>query len=213
MRVVVGTDVSRDTKDAELDRHLRMVSRFVARAIEGSEAANTRSITMVVRSAASVPVQALMRCKDDLFRAGIGARAVLAKLDPEEDLRQLFACLVHLGPLQPAKDLLRWAQNPRLLEAHEQMTLGATMCWSGDAMRRDAEKRNAMTLFDEGAPETVRLGRLAFEALWSASTFVPERRLSGPVCAKPLGAFQPDAAAPPAASLHPSVDGWPLVRH
>ena len=213
MRVVVGTDVTRDPKDAEVDRHVQMMSRFAARALDGGEGANTLSITMIVRSAASVPVQALLRCKDDLFRAGISARAVLAKLDPEDDLRQLFACLVHLGPLRPAKDLLRWAHNPRLLDAHEQVTLGATMCWSGDAMRRDADKRNAMTLFDDAAPETARLDRLAFEALWTASTFVPERRLSGPVCAKPSGAFQPDAAAPLAASLRPSLEGWPLVRH
>ena len=54
------------------------------------------------------------------------------------------------------------------------MTYGETMCWSGDAMRRDADKRNALTLFDEKLPERCRLGRLAFEALWAASSLVPK---------------------------------------
>ena len=213
MRIVAGTEATRDPKDAELDRHIQMMSRFAARALDGSEEAGTLAITMIVRSAESIPVQTLLRCRDDLFRAGIGAKVILAKLEPEDGLRLLFACLSHLGPLRPVKDLLRWAHNPRLHDAHEQVTLGTSMCWSGDAMRRDADKRNALTQFDDGAPDIVRLGRLSFEALWTASTFVPARRLSGPVCAKPSGAYQPDEAAALAASLRPNLQGWPLVRH
>ena len=94
------------------------------------------------------------------------------------------------------------------------MTYGETMCWSGDAMRRDADRRNALTLFDEEAPDTVRLGRLAFEALWTVSSLVPERRLLGPATARPSGAYEHASETPVAVSpLRPSLQGWPLVRH
>jgi hypothetical protein len=57
----------------------------------------------------------------------------------------------------------------------------------------------------------VRLGRLAFEALWIASALVPERRLTGPATARPSGAYQLSEA--PITALRPSLQGWPLVRH
>lgn len=79
-------------------------------------------------------------------------------------------------------------------------------------MRRDADKRNALALFDDAASDRVRLGRLAFAALWSASSLVPERLLLGLKTSKPSGAYQasPDA---PVTALRPSLQGWPLVRH
>jgi hypothetical protein len=212
MRVVVGSGSSRDFRQIELDRHLQMMSRYVERG--QGEGPQSLSFTMILRSARSGPAQALIGMKDDLLRAGVIAKVILAKLEPEEDVRQLFASLSELGPREPAAELIRWARNPRLLDAHEQVTYGETMCWSGDAMRRDADKRNALMLFDEAAPDTVRLGRLAFEALWAASSLVPERRLLGPVTARPSGAYQPAQERPVAVSpLRPSLQGWPLVRH
>ena len=150
-----------------------------------------------------------------LARAGVQAKVVVAKLEPEEDLRQLFTSLSELGPREPAKELIRWARNPRLLDAHEQVTFGASLCWSGDAMRREADKRNALSLFDERPPGTVRLAQLAFEALWSASSVVAERRLLAPSITKPSGAYE-RASKPRVTAvspLRPSLQGWPLVRH
>jgi hypothetical protein len=152
--------------------------------------------------------------KGALQQAGVSAKVILAKLEPEGDLKQLFASLSELAPQEPASELIRWARNPRLLDAHEQVTYGETMCWSGDAMRRDADRRNALTLFDEEAPDTVRLGRLAFQALWAASSLVPERRLLGPATARPAGAYeQASETAVAVSTLRPSLQGWPLVRH
>jgi len=208
MRVVVGSESSRDQRPSEIDRHLQMLSRFVERA----KAEGSFSLTMILRSASSGPAKALVGLKDELKHAGVSAKVILAKLEPEDELRQFFASLSGLAPREPAPLLIRWARNPRLLDAHEQVTYGETMCWSGDAMRRDADKRNALTLFDEEAPDTVRLGRLAFEALWAASALVPERRLTGPATARPSGAYQLSQDTPVAA-LRPSLQGWPLVRH
>jgi len=208
MRVVVGSESLRDSQQGELRRHLQMMSRCVERAKAGF------SLTMILRSAASDPAKALVGMKGALQHAGVSAKVILAKLEPEGDLKQLFASLSELAPQEPASELIRWARNPRLLDAHEQVTYGETMCWSGDAMRRDADRRNALTLFDEEAPDTVRLGRLAFEALWAASSLVPERRLLGPATARPAGAYeQASETAVAVSTLRPSLQGWPLVRH
>jgi hypothetical protein len=169
---------------------------------------------MILRSPGSDPAKALVGMKGALQHAGVGAKVILARLEPEDDLKQLFASLSELAPQEPAPELIRWARNPRLLDAHEQVTYGGAMCWSGDAMRRDADRRNALTLFDEEAPDTVRLGRLAFGALWAASALVPERRLLGPATARPSGAYE--QASEPAvdiSTLRHSLQTWPLVRH
>jgi len=208
MRVVVGSESLRDSQQGELRRHLQMMSRCVERAKAGF------SLTMILRSAASDPAKALVGMKGALQHAGVSAKVILAKLEPEGDLKQLFASLSELAPQEPASELIRWARNPRLLDAHEQVTYGETMCWSGDAMRRDADRRNALTLFDEEAPDTVRLGRLAFEALWAASSLVPERRLLGPATARPSGAYeQASETAVAVSTLRPGLQGWPLIRH
>jgi hypothetical protein len=212
MRVVVGSGNPRDGRSAELDRHITMMARFAERSSAGERQA--RILTLIVRSAQSAPALALMAMSDELARAGASAKVVLGRLEPEEDMRQLFASLCRLAPRGPADELIRWARNPGLLEAHEQVTYGTAMCWSGDAMRRDADRRNALTLFDEAAPQTARLGRLAFEAFWEACVPVPQRRLVGSTAARPSGAYQVAAERGVGVSpLRPSLQGWPLIRH
>jgi hypothetical protein len=210
MRVVVGSEGSRDFRQAELDRHLEAMSRFVEQA--GNQDRPALCCTMILRSATSAPAQALISMKDAALSAGVTVKAIVAKLKPEDDLRQLFASLSELAPETPASALIRWARNPRLLDAHEQVTYGAAMCWSGDAMRRDADKRNPLFLFDLDAPDTARLARLAFTALWAASAPVPGRHLVARADAKPSGAYE-QAQEAPVTVLRPHILGWPLVRH
>lgn len=208
MRVVVDPERSSDLREIELRRHLQVMARWVERAETGS------SLTMILRSAASDPAKAFIGMKGALQRAGLSAKVILAKLDPEDELRQLFAGLSELAPQVPASGLIRWARNPRLLEAHEQVIYGETMCWSGDAMRRDADRRNALTLFDEDAPDRARFGRLAFAALWAASARVPERHLTGALTLRPCGAYEQIAEPPVSVSPSaPGPQGWPLLRH
>ena len=208
MRVVVGSESLRESQQGELRRHLQMMSRCIDRAQAGF------FLTMILRSAGSDPVKALVGMKGALRNAGVRAKVILARLEPEDDLKQLFASLSELAPHEPPPELIRWARNPRLLDAHEQVTYGEAMCWSGDALRRDADRRNALSLFDEEAPDTVRLGRLAFRALWAASSLVPERRLLGSATARPSGAYEQDSETAVAVStLRPRLQGWPLIRH
>ena len=212
MRIVVGSGSSRDLKHAELDRHLEILAQFVSRVECG--VGEARKLTMVLRSASSSPAHALIVKARDLMRAGIVAKVLVATLEPEVELRRLYACLSELSPRDPARELIRWARNPRLLDAHEQATYGSSLCWWGDAMRREADKRNALSLFEDGSPASVRLGQFAFQALWFQSTVVAERRLIGPALPKPSGAYECDAETVAAVSARrPSLQGWPLIRH
>ena len=209
MRVVADPESSSDLREIELRRHLQMMARYVERAKAGS------CLTMILRSAGCDPAKALIGMKGALQRASLTAKVIVARLDPEDELRHLFACLTELAPQAPAHELIRWARNPRLLEAHEQVIYGADMCWSGDAMRRDADRRNVLTLFDEESPDRTRFGRLAFARLWTASSPVPERHLTGSLTGRPYGAYeQPIVEAPVSVSpAGPGPQGWPLLRH
>ena len=208
MSVVAEREPARDLREIELRRHLHIMARSLEHAETGS------SLTMILRSPSSDPAKALIGLKGALQRGGLSAKVILARLDPEDELRQLFATLSELAPQLCASDLIRWARNPRLLEAHEQVIYGRTMCWSGDAMRRDADRRNALTLFEEDSADKARFGRLAFAALWAASSPVPERHLTGSLSTRPFGSFEQSVEA--SVSLSPTApgpQGWPLLRH
>jgi len=208
MRVVVGSDGSRNSKQAELERHLEAMSRFIEVHAEGAAPV----CTLVLRSAASAPAQALILMKDALCDAGVRVQAILAKLEPQDDLQQLFATLIALDAGADETTLIRWARNPRLLEAHEQATYGVDMCWSGDAMRRDADKRNPLVMFETDSPEAARRASHAFKALWGASVPVPGHHLVAGEGGKPCATYdQPQGT--PVTAMRPHVQGWPLVRH
>ena len=70
-----------------------------------------RELTMIVRSASSGPAQALILKARDLAHTGIAAKVIVAKLDPEEDVRKLYACLSQLKPRGRAHELIRWCSQ------------------------------------------------------------------------------------------------------
>ena len=92
MRVVVGSESTRDLRQSELRRHLQMMSRFLEVAKAGS------SLTMILRSASSDPAKALVGTKGALQRSGVRVKVILANIDPEDELRQLFAGISELTP-------------------------------------------------------------------------------------------------------------------
>lgn len=206
----VSPEKFKDFRQAAFDRHLKAMSLLVERA--RSADADAPCCTLILRSAASAPAHALTLTQDALLTAGIRAKVIVAHLEPAEDLRELFATLTRLSPDADHTALMRWARNPRLLDAHEQVTYGHDACWSGDAMRRDAETRNPLALFESEARESVLRAAQAFKALWGASTPVPRQHLNASGRTKPLGAFEQPAETPVTA-LKPLVQGWPLVRH
>jgi hypothetical protein len=211
MTILSGSGMSKDQKRAEPDRHLRFMIEYISRVERAEEPA---ALTMLLRWACSGPARALIEMSAELSRAGVAARVVLARLEPDADLKKLFEILSALSPQEPAGKLIRWARNPRLLDAHEQASYGASMCWSGDAMRREADKKNAFSLFYENARDRARIAQLAFAAFWQVSMAIPERRLMGRATEKPSGAYDPDRSRLTSMSVfRMAPQGWPLVRH
>lgn len=213
MRVVArrtgASTQGQQSQQAEIDRHADALSRLAEQVLEGGIDAPVCSL--VLRSAKSAPALALSQSQDPLAAAGIVVKAILTKVDPDQDLHTFFASLAALAPGGALEPHVRWARNPRLVDAHEQAVYGPELCWTGDAVRRDADKRNRLILFETGADPVLR-GTQAFRALWSASEPVPAHLLdiraadgssSSEGCSK-------DA---PLAALAPPAEGWPLLRH
>lgn len=209
MRVVAGPDGSKTFQQAELDCHADALLRFGEQA--GNAPIRHKVCTLFLRSPASAPAQALMTTQTTLADAGIKARVILAKLEPGQDLRELCATLAALGPGTDRGALIRWARNPRLWDAHEQAAYGPDTCWSGDPIRRDADKRNPLALF-ETAPDAAFHAAYAFKALWGACAPVPEHLLDA--CANTKSAdVREQTKDSPVARLRPLAEVWPLVRH
>lgn len=208
MRVSAG--LSEALAVSEFDQHLTFLSSFAARLDQS--AAPSASITMVLRSAESVAAQAFLPMVETLRLAHVSARLVVAKVEPEEPLQELYAALSALAPQTEPQDLIRWAKNVRLHDAHEQVTFGEAFCWSGDAMRREPGKRNTLSIRHEGS-DAAQLAERSFSALWRASQPIPMRLLTKSAQEKSSRAYQDPAEALFAISAARPVQGWPLVRH
>ncbi len=135
-----------------------------------SEEAGDYAITLVARSPASPAARALAAKADELGAEQVSANIIFAKPAPSDTLDEVLRAIrpVLRGEAVPAR--VRWARNPALLDAHEQLTLGSSICWSGDAMRRAPKRPQALEIAEERAPDAVRRACLGFSALWAAST-------------------------------------------
>lgn len=202
-----------ESDHAALELHRKALLRFVERAQSVREA-KSETLTLILRSASSLPALALVETTNQLAEAGIRPRIILSKLEPKAEFKRLIGALNRLSGDGEPGQMIRWAKNPRLLDAHEQVILGTDHCWAGDAMRRDPARRNALSLFSESAGETVRLAELAFTALWRCSVPVPQRYLAADerrwisVAKAPMAKDAIDASLVP-----PTVQVWPLIRH
>jgi hypothetical protein len=134
-------------------------------------------ITIVSRSPDSAVASALLRHNDRLSMADCQIRAIFSNVEPAVDFNEFAELARSCNGADGLASSVRWARNPALLDAHEQLVLGTSHCWSGDAMRRSSEVRFALDLFDIGGAATTDLGRMAFEGLWTACARVPKARL------------------------------------
>lgn len=213
MRVVAGRNGTncrgQHSQQDELEHHVNALSRLAEWAL-GNEI-DAPVCTLVLRSAKSAPARALVQMQETLAAAGVAVKVILTKVEPEQDLHALFATLSALLPNGDLDDHVRWAKDPRLMDAHEQAVYGPELCWTGDAVRRDADKRNRLVLFDE-TPAALNRGAHAFKALWAASVPVPAHLLNIHAAGEALSAGVCANEAPMAAADRP-VEGWPLLRH
>jgi len=134
-----------------------------------SQEAGDYNITLIARSPASPAAGALAAKADELSAHQVSARVIFAKPAPTEALDEVLRAIKPVLRGESISTRVRWARNPGLLDAHEQMTLGSSICWSGDAMRRSLSRPSVLEMVDENAPDAVRRAGLAFSALWAAS--------------------------------------------
>ena len=122
-------------------------------------------ITLVARSAESPVARALVILSSEIVSRGLTVRAVFAHLEPEKTPAGWSVG----GPEIAFQRDLRWAKNPRLGDAHEQLVLGPVTCWIGDCMRRDPARRDAYEQFVASDGQTASTMATSFERLWGAS--------------------------------------------
>jgi len=132
----------------------------------------SRTITLIARSPASPPAQALALNLGRFQPLSVEVRIIFAQIAPAGALN-FIAQALGTGCRQPPEEIVRWAKNRALLDAHERLTLGRTLCWTGDSMRRSEDSRSAMDRVDDGTPCIIGEANASFEALWGASKPLP----------------------------------------
>lgn len=157
----------------QLERFTHIYDAYFAK-IDAEAGPRDTHLSMLARSAASPMCRVLTERIDEFAARGITVQAIFARLGPVEPLIGFMEAVQRLNGHGHVAAALRWAKNPCLLNAHEQLTLGLRMCWTGDCMRRSADARNALDLFEENSLSSVRLGELAFAAMWTASKPLPK---------------------------------------
>lgn len=139
-------------------------------------------------SAESPVAKALASLKDELTAAGIGVDMLVVRTDAAAGCGSVLAG----GSLMSLRSL----DDSRLLDAHEQLVLGAETVWIGDCMRRDPAKRDAYECYADGSPETVTWALRSFERLWAQAepaAIAAETRAASP--ALPMSVLDPLLAA------------------
>ena len=102
MRVVTAAGSTSDFRQAELDRHLDGVT-LIERAKTARGAAR---VNPDLALGELLPAEAIIGLKDELVRASITAKAILARLEPAEDVRRARQP-AELAPREHSADLIR----------------------------------------------------------------------------------------------------------
>jgi hypothetical protein len=147
---------------------------------------DSRTVTLIARSPASPPAQALAMNLGRFQPLSLEVRIIFAQIAPANALNFIGQAL-NASCRQAPETIIRWAKNRALLDAHERLTLGKTLCWTGDSMRRPEDSRSAMDRVDDGTPLIIAEANASFEALWSLSNPVPRTAFSraAPACQIP----------------------------
>ncbi|HZV20640.1 MAG TPA: hypothetical protein VE986_03755 [Hyphomicrobiales bacterium] len=132
-----------------------------------------RTVTLIARSPASPPAQALAMNLGRFQPLTIEVRIIFAQIAPPDALNLLLQSLEKACRTAP-EDIIRWAKNRALLDAHERLMLGQTLCWTGDSMRRSEDSRSAIDRVDDCTPGILAEVNASFWALWRASKPLPK---------------------------------------
>jgi hypothetical protein len=146
----------------------RRLGAFVGQhlaAVHASAPQPAQEIRLIARSAESPVFKVIAAFAAEIAAGEHALRAIVAQPDRDALAR---------WPLAGAVDCeVRWARDPRLIEVHEQLVLGPHTCWTGDSMRRDPAKCDALEIFIDDSAQAAGAALASFERLWAASEPLP----------------------------------------
>ncbi|MEM8973822.1 MAG: hypothetical protein AAGD43_17320 [Pseudomonadota bacterium] len=146
--------------DDKKDKLIAFIDEHFERRLSAGDDGSSDELQVVALSVNSPVVGALQHFAARQEIKGTKIKLIVADTSSEELLQQL-AVFDTIS--------VRWAQNIRLLDAHEQLVLSDSCCWTGDCMRREPAKRDAFECFADDCKETARWARISFDRLWSVS--------------------------------------------
>jgi hypothetical protein len=148
----------------------RRLAAFISRHLDQVRAAAPgagREIRLIARSAESPVAKAIAALAAEIAAGGHRLRVIVAQ--PGRGASASWAvCDAGVADCE-----VRWARDPRLLEVHEQLVLGPSTCWTGDSMRRDPAKCDALETFTDDGAEAAGTAAASFGRLWAASEPLP----------------------------------------
>ncbi len=119
---------------------------------------------LIARSPDSPVAQALRGHAERMESLGIRVRAIFSEIDQSNPLDLMAPFAV------PSE--CRLARDPRLLAAHEQLSLSPAVTWVGDCMRREPGKRDALEQYADNCAQTGAHASRSFESLWRVTAAV-----------------------------------------
>ncbi len=159
------------------DKFIPFIETFLADIASGDYTSGNRTIKLLAHSHDSAVTRALIDKASELEHHQVKLELILADLPVSLDFETFLGDIDPVLTRKDGKITFRWAQNKFLLDAHEQMILGDHSSWSGDTLKRVSSNSYHIDMFETDDVETIRLGEMAFSAMWMASSEVPFHRL------------------------------------
>jgi hypothetical protein len=164
-----------------------------------------RRITLIARSPASPPAQALAMNLGRFQPLSVEVSIIFAQIAPPDALTFMVQSLSKTCRQGPEL-IIRWAKNRALLDAHERLTLGRTLCWTGDSLRRSEDSRSAIDRVEDPSETMLYEANASFSAIWRASKTLPKMLFS------PVGPFAGPQGASRSSSISPAAVEANIVR-
>lgn len=139
--------------EASRDERVARISSFIAERLGSQADGPAAGICLIARSLQS-PVAKAVAMTTAESGVTVPVKALLASVDRK--------ALDGLGTSWE----IRVVRTPRLLDAHEQLTVGDGS-WHGDALRRDPDRRDAFEQFHGQAGEAQAWAETSFQRLWA----------------------------------------------
>jgi hypothetical protein len=148
--------------DATTEHRERRIAALRDFITDHIESARHSGITVIARSPSSPVLVALVTLEAQITNAAVAVRAIVAETGPSP----APAAQPDAGAQMPILSHVRVFTDRRLMDAHEQLQVGAASTWIGDCMRRDPDRRDVFERFAPDCAATARLAGAAFDALW-----------------------------------------------